>query len=106
MEAVSLNNDNVEELMKVLEKGNAPTCEQQVQLLCRAVTAGLEEMYRVAEIISVITPNHRAMPDENVVGGMVSALYFAAPLDERQEILGEVLQTRKVADADEEVPDA
>jgi len=110
MKAVSLDNANAKEMMKTLEANEEPTCAQQVHLLARALVTCVEEFYRIAEIISVITPEHRAMPDEDIVAAAVSALYYASPLGERQEIMADVFQqTQKVsavADSVEEVPDA
>jgi hypothetical protein len=108
MKAVSLDNSTGEEIAKALEGGNKElTCPQQVHLLARALSSCMEEFYRIAEILSVITPEHKAMPDEEIVSGAVSALYFAAPLTERQEILHDVFtNTKSVADADKEVQDA
>ena len=111
MKAVSLDSVSGEVIAKALGMNEELTCEMQVNLLARALTACTEEFYRIAEIISVITPEHRAMPDEDVVAAAVSALYFSAPHSERQEILNDVFNFKQgtdaeVADTDKEVHDA
>lgn len=106
MKAVSLELTDKQGLMKVLEAGKEATCEQQVQILARAVIAAIEELQRIEEIVSVITPKHRAIPNEDTMGSLLSALYFAAPLKEREEIFDDILSPGAVGNSVSKVPDA
>lgn len=106
MKAVSLELTDKKNLIKILEEGKEATCEQQVQILARAVIAAIEELQRIAEIVSVVTPEHRVMPDEDTMGSLLSALYFSAPLKEREEIFDDIISHGAMGNSVPQVPDA